>query len=101
MKTKWVSYAIAILKSINSGAGTANNIAEDAAIPLAYARKVIATLRAKGVINENYDITQDVNTITVKDMFTIAGVDYGTTETEDKLIRSILDNMSIPISRVW
>ena len=101
IKEKWLSYAIAVLKACNNGAGSIAHIADETGGSQSYVAKVIASLRHAGIIDKNYELSKPASQITIRDVVEVTGWINTNNKTLCKISEIILTALEVPITQLW
>lgn len=101
MKTKWIDYAIEVIRSIFTGSASIKEIAEDIEGPEAYVAKVIAKLRKAGLIDDNYDLVKAPEQITVREVIEASNLNQPEGEISKRIQELMFSALEISIINVW
>ena len=101
MKDKWLDYAVLTLKACYNGVSSAKTLADDIGAPPGYLSKVVARLRAAGLIDSNYMLTKPANDIMINDVIAASGATSPHGPISSKVAQIITQALNKSITNIW
>ncbi len=98
---KWIKYALGILKSVHKGSSSISEISEKVGGSESYIAKIVATLRKADLITRDYSLPKKPDQILVKDLLVIANTYKPSNDPVGKIIKSMLESLTMPITEIW